>query len=470
MKTVWLAALLILTSCRRDAKQTSPDELARQARSLVSEDAINGEVKAIEEARARDRARVCVRPVLRGAALPGRAGPQLSAMLEGKEHAPCHQLLSKGKGGARLFQALFEPSRAPFELVPMRQSPDPAVVRSIVKVCEPALARLTAALQRGDACTPFSERWPREPGRMVAINMVLAARAWELLREDEPASDGAAASLLLDGLRYGQDLARGQAGPGPLALSTTASLAPVPVLANLLGRARPLASELLLRIERELGVLLESEPPVADYLRGYELDDGLHSVRELQDRARPRDERGGVVLVRRAWRDVLAARLQVCPPTASLESCVAGIQQVARKARSEAEATERAVRGRMAAPKGDPRALLEEVQLALVAIFRGRLSAEKTLPTPLLVRVAQRRFLLAALRLHAAARRLAADACAPTRDALQREPLRSLAVDPTSGRPLTVTAERGGLRLAADRSFPGAERRFEYLVRWSCPR
>lgn len=183
------------------------------------------EIDAIE-ARLRDVVRRaerehCPRPVLRGQPRPGSGGAALRDILDPRgEHAACWQWLEVE---AERLPSAFGPAAADgtpesdADLLQEIVAPAPALGASptrleqaLVERCGPTVAAIRQTLSHEDVCAPFGlaqRDADAAPLLRIARAFVAVARA-----EARQGRAEAALEVLLDALRYAQDLHRGPSG------------------------------------------------------------------------------------------------------------------------------------------------------------------------------------------------------------------------------------------------------------------
>ncbi len=275
------------------------------------------------------RERRCPRPVLRGEPLPGSAAVDMRAVLEGDEDtAPCLRLLDDlankqpDWAGAILYDGLPTTQPALVRSGAYARAPgDPAAgtetVERVVATCAPLVERLRRAVAHGDACSPY------RPGLECADDLLLRLRVARVValsahRRLAAGERRAAAELLLDGLRFGQDLTRGGACMLDAAVGVAMTETLVPVLELLLVMGDGDDTELWLQLQRELERLAASEPPPAALLRG-EYETVMIEVFKQRLIDGPAGLRGGVCIDdRRALADV-GLPAKPAPPEADAE-------------------------------------------------------------------------------------------------------------------------------------------------------
>ena len=341
---VTMAGLLVLGGCRRSEEapsrptQTAPPSAAAV---LVPPEEVAQLRAAVMAAVEENRARHCPRPVLRGEALPGPADEDIEAVTRSEDPAVLDCI--------RRVEAADDAIKA---WIDDPEALDPVLEDVAAKciVLEPLVRR---AVSHEDACSPYLAGRRGLPRLLTVVRAGkgLAVAALDLARRGETTR---AVRLVLDWVRFTQDLARGDGAPLIAAAVGAASALPLAekVLPRLVGGAQPPSAEVLAEAEEELFALLHTEPSFGSLLSyervgmalqfllpqldgpGYEPPGGFD-----EDHTPPGDdvERGmplpGIseeqallltwVALERSWRASEAA----CPPDADLASCAAGLER-----------------------------------------------------------------------------------------------------------------------------------------------
>lgn len=428
-------------------------------------------------------ARSCQRPVLGGEPRAGRADDELTALAEPTGSlARCVQLVTRHRPALR--RALFlekPPASRPAQALPWARADPPAALRGtlgeVATACRTLPSRLAAAGRFGDACSPYLPGRRRLPDLVPILRLGLAtvvlARERAASREEE-----AALRLLLDGMRFGQDLCRGGT-PWIWPLVTGAALTDLVATAAELLATRPLGAATLERLDRWLTLLDQGEPPLVSYVSGellfVELDSYLLPLLPAgqappggwpldwsRQRAAARrrfkgrsaaflwSEQQGVLLGWLAHRGLAARLRRRCAPPRGVIDCFRALREKERRAAAvgpELQARlDQLVSG--VASRFDRFAVREAAIALLADTARSRASVY-------LRRVAARPFYLMALRLHVAVLRHALAHGWPTVASV-----RSLAParrDPVTGAPVVVErCRRGFLIYPAWREMQGA--------------
>jgi hypothetical protein len=245
-------------------------------------------------------------------------------------------------------------------------------------------------------------------------------------------------NLLLDVVRFGQDFGRGGAALLETMIGVAATRTVLPMVEHGLNRKKPLDPALLLRVETELGQLLETQAHPAEFLRGemeamatYTLNPSKKNPDTITIGVDERDDNALALLaLRETSQDVLSGCKKEDPPI----RCEEHIRKVAERYRKshsgDLEQAEAMLRVAVAPDK-------------VAAVRREIIDILKSVAAPAhdryLRHEGQTRFRLAALRLHAAYRRLAekAKAC-PKLSAFEQPPLSGLRTDPFSQKPMRI--------------------------------
>lgn len=326
---LWIGLLALAGGgCESDSDRktdTGPSAAPEQARAR--------ELKRLRDRYARavadNRERSCPRPVLRGEPLPGSAAADMRAVLEGDaETRPCLELLDglaekePGWAGAILHDGLPQTQPALVRCAAYARRPGAAAagaetVERVVAACAPLVDRLRRAVGHGDACSPYRPGLECADDLLVRLRVarVVALTAHRLLAAGERR---AAAELLLDGLRFGQDLTRGGACMLDAAMGVAMAEALVPVLELVLVMDDGADPALWLQLQRELERLAASEPPPAALLRG-EYETVLLEVFKPQLIEGPAGLRGGVCIHDRSALADAGLPAAAAPPAAHSE-------------------------------------------------------------------------------------------------------------------------------------------------------
>lgn len=248
--------LLSITGCCSDKKEEQRrvadamiDAVISPAQLAAMEKALLAEAKA-------NQSKKCPRPLLRGRPLAGSADRALLAIIKKGDAAleGCFKFLSARDREIRKFL------KAPES----RISPS---LEKIIQSCEPLALTVASAARHREACSPFLT------GRRALPNMIRFMRMAKglsllvrgLLQEGKAEK---AINLALDGLRVSQDLSRGRGTPLIVAMVAVAASKIIGdfALRVVLNSGKPLGRPLLQRLQRELKILVRTEPPFREFL------------------------------------------------------------------------------------------------------------------------------------------------------------------------------------------------------------
>lgn len=422
------------------------------------------------------RVATCPRPVLRGSPKSGVADSLIVSVIEaGPAHKACLQRLSKDADA--LSKALYLPKEKLPRGWPKRNRStarpldDPAADLSafaeLQKSCAPLIEKLRAATQYGQVCSPYLPGRRGLPRFIVQLRLMklIALQARQLLKVGKARE---ALELLLDAMRFNQDLARGDASLISAMISVAATGLLTPYLELALNSDKPLPEALLSQLERELALLSKSEEHPLSFLRGdhrgllltmvlprlkgpgwtppggWGADPppkerkptnalGLKSIPSGFD---PKDEWGLLWLAAKAnmadWR-------RACQPEKAPIECYRGLAVLAARSHKTSSPGLKSLLGMITAKT--PREQLSRIREQMIAILR-------MISAPAYQRYIERhgfvRFQLTALRTHAAFRALSdRQKSCPDAAAFEREPLKALRINPYDNRPLLVRASEG---------------------------
>ena len=495
------AVLLAGPQAARSTERDAPAEAVEAERPLRSRLVSAERLRELEgktlAAVERNRARRCLRPVLRGAPLEGPADAKIIAVIEGsRETRACQELLEAESDAidALLFVPEGEDSGPPRFWRPARPLGDPAsrgdLARRVGEACAPVLRQMREAVRHEDACSPYlagRRGTPRlAPQIRLARAVALAARSH--LHEGRSRE---ALELLLDALRFQQDMYRGGAGFLYAMVSVAANGFLVPVLEIALNDARSSGAELLGQVQRELEGLLEAEPHPGEILRGEQEYAALYMFLggmkgpawtppggwgEERPPARPEgrladatitvgaDERDDLAV---AWLAADATAVEwaaACPTTVSMRACEDGMKAVSERLDRKVEDRSQLSRWLGLLGAEDPQ---EEVLKQVLEILQAGTPAF----SKYLRRLGLTVFAYASLRLHAAYRALAeSSGRCPGVAAFDAPPLAPLRRHPWDGSPLWIRPVEGaGLLVGSEPVLepPGERGQPALLVR--CP-
>jgi hypothetical protein len=466
-------AALIISGCPGESGKESSKPVTRPA--LVSK----AELKTLEDQAMTEiekyRQMKCPRPVLRGKALPGSGNADMIAVIEGtSETADCRKLL-KDKS-EELFEALsFEentpvagrPARGWREARPLN---DPKAATDqllfIEGACSQAINLVRRAVKYEEACSPYLPGRRGEPALIthVRILRVLAAAARRYLVEGRTREG---VDLLLDGLRFGQDMSRGGSSLIEAMVSSAAGKALFQVLELAFNQPKPIGEKYLDTISKELSLLIETEVHPGTILRGEMWTMILYSIMPAVKgkgwvppggwgtEGRPADSADQDVLGSKvfgaspkddmavAWMATLETgqeQIKACPTDKLPIECHNNLLELAKK--TEATADDYLDRINRVWTKNNTEDKIKEIRRQVIDILKGVAAPAYN---KYIAKMGQARFLLAALKLHVEYRRLAEKTkTCPDAKAFDKEPLRSLRNDPYSGKPILIETPSAG--------------------------
>lgn len=484
MKTLrpwcWLTAVcLLLPACRadrqKDNQQDRASEPAREPKQapesqavpevpdagsrprLVSQDEIRSleqEIAGIEE---HNRTRTCPRPVLRGEPLPGRAADDILELFEAEgEIQACREAIEKNK--QVLEEAFAWPKGHAPEGFPPRLNrtakPQAEVAEdtaSLEETCRPVIALIQRAARREDGCSPFLPGLRDKPSALVLAVRVARLAAVVARRAIAQGDVSQGFDLLLDTLMFCQDFSRGGTSLLETMVGTSAAMAPLAVMEQALNRSASLDPALLQRVKEELGRLIAGQPHPLVYLRGEKQAMDLMSIEQAEQDAADRpgllqgktfgvDAREDMALAMLAGHETWDELLAGCKPEQPPAACAEHLRAVSGRLRASDAGDRAAVRALLEVAVSEDK--VESVRRQVIDILRSVAAPDFG---RYLARDGQLRFLLAALRLQAAYRRLAEKrrAC-PGAKAFDRPPLSALRTDPYSGKPIRVEEQDPG--------------------------
>ena len=469
-RIVWVGGTLLLAAALLLPLRSRAEERPFRSRLVPVERLQELERKALAAAET-NRTRQCVRPVLRGEARPGSADAAMIATIEGApEIRPCFDLLDDS--GEALTGVIHLPSGdAPARRwSTARPLDDPegrgALLDRVVATCAPLVAKLREAVSHEDACSPYLIGRRGTPKLLYQLRgaKVLAATARKALADGKPRE---ALAVLLDGLRFQQDMYRGGASFLYPMVSAAASSFLAPTLELALDAPQPLGDELLADVQRELTLLLDAEPHLSGILRGESESSALYlflgglKPREWtppggwgEERASDpppaesrlpaavpygADDRDDLAVAWLAADEQARDWQRACPPTATTAACQAGMERIAERIAERVESQSEMSRWfrmlRAEDPKEDQLRQIIEILKAVGSPVFGKYVR----------RYGQVGFLLAAARLHAGFRALAEKgARCPERAAFDAAPLSALRALPWDGSPIEIAPAEGG--------------------------
>jgi len=224
----------------REVTLVPPGELAALQQRL------DAEVKANQE-------RKCPRPLLRGEPIPGRADEDFIAIIEGDTFKPCYDHL----------EGIAEPLAA-YLTKPVKETP-PELTRGH-ELCFPLLEAIEKAISHSNACSPYLA------GRRGLPSMIPLIRAGKavavlILQALFRGHTEDALNFGLNWLRFSQDMVRGRGAPliGAM-ISVAATKYTIEAMRFALNHQSDMAPEMLERVAKELGALLDTEPGFGSFL------------------------------------------------------------------------------------------------------------------------------------------------------------------------------------------------------------
>ncbi|MDQ3339471.1 MAG: hypothetical protein M4D80_30260 [Myxococcota bacterium] len=320
-----LLGVVCVVACGKSKEGETP-RLITEAEIAAYEAALMGRI-------AETRSRTCKRPVLRGRPVPGTAAADLHALAQpAGELATCDAQLAK-LGNITAAAA----------------ARDAAFV-AIVHECGPRYeAALVKAVAHEDACSPY------QAGVLTAQSLISTLRTARVIgvRAVDRAAAGDAVGglwLVLDAMRFADDLARGHTSMLDLMIAVAVSNTLADYAFEIVA-AHPLPPEKAAELSAALGILLAHQQPFADTFRGErDLMDLHYALAPLKPKEwvppggwpegkdtragargelltkNPRDEHAILFLTSEGFaRDTAAA----CPPTATLEACAKAFGEAA---------------------------------------------------------------------------------------------------------------------------------------------
>jgi hypothetical protein len=440
----------------------------------------------------------CIRAVLRGKAVDGSAGPDMVRVMEGGPNLDACLALLEEKNEA-LGQALFSGKASGQGLKQVRPPHDPGfdreLLEGLVVACAPLIDAVQSAVSHAEACSPYLPGKRGMPGLVVQIRIARLLSGAALLAHVE-GDNTRAFELLLDGLRFDQDMDRGGVSWLIPMISRAADMHTLSTAAWLLGQPEPLGQDLLAQIDRELLTLIESEPHPSSFIQGDYHDMVMHVLmRSIKgDRWSPpggwhegeepvapagdeknksahfktltlgADEADDNALAWLAMEELAAQERRACPPSTTPDQCYENLVQLASELQEGASMSTLKWLKKMTEfllawdPDARKRDFVVDV-LKSIASSAPRYVALQ----------GQRRFHAAALRVQAAFRLMAEKTgrC-PGLEDFESEPLSGLAVDPNSNQPMVVEQGPDGVLVLSSKSFKDA-RDVELRFVLSCP-
>ena len=273
------ALLLCAAACGEKEPPVFEDPLDDLAFEEQAKEAAH-EFLAIAKANA---TKSCPRPVLRGTPLPGKATDDIIAVAETMETADACSAALDDECALELLDSYFVGGRSQYDgfprrmlgtVAPLDDGVKRAPITDLLNVCAPELAHIEKAVAHEDACSPYlpGVRRVDDHVKYLDLGKLVASSAIERTRAGETRE---AVESLLDLIRFGQDFHRGGAPAVEAVLPSTASATAISTIEWILNRPEPLGAPLLSQIDRELAMLVESEPHPSEFLYGENVAEAL---------------------------------------------------------------------------------------------------------------------------------------------------------------------------------------------------
>ncbi len=430
---------------------SSPTPAAETGPSrLVPDEELARMRSEVDASLAAGRTARCVRPVLHGAAVAGKADEDLVALVEASGPLDaCRQASPEGlrdslsvcpPGDDRASGPIVEPCRG--RSLDDGRSLESHVMDSTM-ACQELGDAIARAVSHDDACSPYLPGRRARPASFrgfLALGRSVEVRARHLAQEGQTA---AALRLVLDWARAAQDLGRGGAGFLPVMVASAAMQGPLNQAEVILAEGR-LSTEELETLASAVDALLATEPKVAEVFAGDRLDlletdilpaldgGGAPAPSPIPTRSFSSDPRDEIGIAWLAMEASYAAERSACPEEASLKSCLEGLERGAAEDRAAADRL----------PRDVPRATAEVARAQAITVLR---SVATGVHVPFVRRLAFRRARLAALRLHIEwLRTVARNGACPTPAQLSGGPLGAALTPAGLGGPLLATAAAEG--------------------------
>lgn len=497
------AALLLVSGCTRAVEYRE---------RLVSAEEIAVLRAEVDELAQANQTRSCLRPVLRGTAVPGSAEDDLIALVEGaddtraclkmlrhlaqEEHVDWSNGFLAGLSNADTQSRLW---RSP--LPPASPLADDSLPQQISEACAPVRLRLRAAGARKDACSPYLPGRRCSPESLIVLldlAKAVAAMAWLHVSRAELRP---AAELLLDTLRFTQDLERGGSSLIYVAMGGASTNFLAGVLELVVNSSTAQHTDLLAELEAQLTLLLSTEPHPhtfieAEYLTfvldmvlpklepgeafppGYDFFWSAATSRSREGKASDRslktlgaDQRDDMAMAWLASAEIFRDRVAACPATSTPRACREAVTELHAGYAKAVGANESGwpifnrLEGKMLVAmfrEGDPHQAFRQTIVKVLKATVPNLASH-------FLSQSRRRFLLASARLAVAYRRLAFSRGSCPGPAEMAAELGEYGADPDSGLPMTVTvSDTGALLLAPSAGYP-VDKRGAMLFKVSCP-
>jgi len=293
--------------------EPDPNDLASRF-PLVTAAEIDAALHRVQALAEGNRTRSCPRPPLRGRALPGSADDDVLALIDRSGAlAPCYRAVVAHPGlAAELSDRATGAARPLDGLVS-------ALTAEVVSSCGAVVGALERAVGHGDACGVFlpGRRASNDlPGVALLSNAVIA-RARMLARAGAPL---AAARVLLDLVRLGQDLVRGGGGMVEEVLATRLAEWVLPQLVVIL-ESPGMDAGGLARLSGEVDGLLASEIDAASRGRAIYGGLGIEGLAPLLGPPGAAEDRQGAVLALLGAERLAADWEAGCPPGTAPRTC-----------------------------------------------------------------------------------------------------------------------------------------------------
>ena len=468
------ALFLLAAACSK--KEEAPPAKAERKVELVSKEEIEALEQRLMEEVEKNRAKKCIRPVLRGEPRSGRADEDVLSLLAPSDPALLECLAKVAANNDKISDYLAKPAAEP-----------PLHTIEVLVACSALPDAVSRAVRHEDACSPFLAG-RRGLTRMIGLIRYGKAVAVLALSSAGKGDYAAAFDMTLDLLRLVQDVSRGGA---PL----IAGMVGVPVvstvvqggLRTVLNRPGEIPAEALARLSAELDMLIGTEPTFGSFFAyerygislhmvlprikgkgwvppgGY--DDDLDSEIAFEEKGKPMEgldpvQEMGLVWI--AMEHSMEALEQACPPGLDAAACCRGLRAAAKEKAGQAVEGQwgRALKVMLSKDPGP------EIRKWIIDILQGVGSPGFTRYVP---RYSLRDFYTRTLRLHAAivAARQTTGKC-PTVEELGTGKWKELTID-GSGEKFRISSLKGGkLVVAPAPGFEGTEddwyRDAEYVI------
>jgi hypothetical protein len=416
----------------------------------------------------------CKRPVLRGEALAGSAHKAQVDVYELRgELAPCKKAVT-GDGrsdplkgllwSCKKVDATFGPvgsdgDSSRCEPTPWTKKP-PAEIARVAEACKGYGPALRRAVSHGDACSPYlpGRRWFSEGLQRIRAHHAIIIDARALARKGNVL---AAMQLLLDDIRYEQDLCRGGGGVLPAMIGWVTVERDVDLLHALLATHRldkeqlgTIAAEMerLLATTTDFGAILEDDAyfmaaemvlpsiegpgwrPPGEWPEGAKLPPPQFTG-EGKKIGSPREE---AAVTWMAMNRAAQTRRRACPANRPLSHCVAALEKEVEASRGRMAKLPKKTVDDVIAAGGDPGPVREAIITILEATYAPAFNKYA-------YRFAHRIARVVALRVAVELERMAVtDSSCPDAQGLARatEKVRS---HPALGFPLTIRSPKQGV-------------------------